>query len=573
MYGPVLVGIALLRSISAMNQDQLERLLGVGPALAEGLDLEVVLRRILDAAREVTGARYAALGVLDEGGEALERFLPAGLSEDEMASIGDLPRGHGVLGELIRNPEALRLEEVGDHARSYGFPVGHPPMHSFLGVPIRVRGKVYGNLYLTEKHDGQFDADDEEIVARLADWAGIAIDNARLFGNVRSRHAALERTVRVLETNVEINRAIGTETDVVPVLDLVVKRARALVGARGVAVALLQGGELVVTNVAGRLDRDLVGYRIPLAGDGENGAAARVRELPDDLHGLLARVTGADGALVVPLVFRDTPLGVITAVDRLEGGPRFDSDDERLLQAFASSASIAVASAQRATQQSLRRSIEASEEERVRWARELHDETLQDIGALRVGLSTALHGTDDDLRPAVEQAVERLGDMGGSLRGLIADLRPAVLDQLGVGPALDAMVERLAGQDALIVDLRLDLAYEQGRSEDRLAPALEVTLYRVVQEALNNVIKHAGTEQAEVRIAEGADEVELEVRDGGRGFDPSAATTGFGLTGLRERVEQLGGTVEIASGPARGTVVHARMPVVRRAKPLAAATP
>jgi signal transduction histidine kinase len=551
-----------------MRQDQLERLLGVGPALAEGLDLEVVLRRILDAAREVTGARYAAVGVLDERGEALERFLPSGLSEEQMAKIGDLPRGHGVLGELIRHPEPLRLEEVGDHSRSYGFPVGHPPMHSFLGVPIRVRGTVYGNLYLTEKQVGQFDADDEEIVARLADWAGIAIDNARLFGSVNSRHAELERTVRVLETNVEINRAIGTETKVGPVLDLVVKRARALVGARGVAVALVQGNELIVTNVAGRLDRELVGYRIPLADDAEDGPSTRLREVPDDLRDLLSGVIGSAETLVVPLVFRDSALGVITAADRLEGGPRFDSDDERLLRAFASSAAIAVASAQQATQQSLRKSIEASEEERVRWARELHDETLQDVGALRVVLTTALQATDEDspLRPAVEQAVERLADMGGALRGLIADLRPAVLDQLGVAPALDALVQRLADQDALNVDLQVDLAYEGGRSEDRLAPTLEVTLYRVVQEALNNVIKHAGTDRAEVRIAEGADEVQLEVRDDGRGFEPSAATAGFGLTGLRERVEQLGGTVEIASGPARGTVVQARMPSVRRSR-------
>jgi signal transduction histidine kinase len=259
---------------------------------------------------------------------------------------------------------------------------------------------------------------------------------------------------------------------------------------------------------------------------------------------------------------------VITAADRLEGGPRFDSDDERLLRAFASSAAIAVASAQQATQQSLRKSIEASEEERVRWARELHDETLQDIGALRVVLTAALQATDEDspLRPAVEQAVERLADMGGALRGLIADLRPAVLDQLGVAPALDALVQRLADQDALNVDLQVDLAYEGGRSEDRLAPTLEVTLYRVVQEALNNVIKHAGTDRAEVRITEGADEVQLEVRDDGCGFEPSAATAGFGLTGLRERVEQLGGTVEIASGPARGTVVQARIPSVRRSR-------
>src|SRR5829696_4196790 len=157
-----------------MDQKQLERLLGIGPALAEGLELETVLRRIVDAAREVTGARYAALGVLDATGEALERFITAGLSEEEIARIGDLPHGRGV-----------------------------------LGVPIRVRGEAYGNLYLTEKSDGEFDEADQETVCRLADWAGIAIENARLYGTAREQQIELQRTVEVLETNVEIARAIG----------------------------------------------------------------------------------------------------------------------------------------------------------------------------------------------------------------------------------------------------------------------------------------------------------------------------------------------------------------------------
>src|SRR5215213_1820758 len=153
-----------------MDHKQLERLLDIAPALSGGLDLELVLRRIIDAARELTGAKYAALGVLDASGDALERFITAGLSEDEVALNSDLPRGRGVLGELIRHPEPLRLADVGDHPRSYGFPMGHPPMRGFLGVPIRVRGTVYGNLYLTEKQGGEFDEDDEETVLRLADW-------------------------------------------------------------------------------------------------------------------------------------------------------------------------------------------------------------------------------------------------------------------------------------------------------------------------------------------------------------------------------------------------------------------
>ena len=538
-----------------MDQNQLERLLGIGPALAEGLDLETVLRRIVDAAREVTGARYAALGVLDSAGEALERFIPAGLSEEEIARIGDLPRGRGVLGELIRHPKPLRLENVGDHLRSYGFPTGHPPMRGFLGVPIRVRGEVYGNLYLTEKHGGQFDDDDEETVLRLADWAGIAIENARLYGTVRERHAELKRTVEVLETNVEIARAIGATTELEPVLELVVKRGRALVEARGVALALVRGEEFVVTDTAGPSVASLAGYRLPwdrqAAGLGKPGESDAV---PPQLEQALAGAAGAEATLVVPLVFRAWPLGMLAAFDRAVDGPAFTADDRRLLRAFAASASIAVASAQRATQRVLHQSIEASERERARWARELHDETLQDIGALRVLLTTARNSQDADMiAAAVDEAVGRLGRMGGALRGLISDLRPALLDQLGLPPALEAMVERVSGENDIEIGLDVDLAFEQERRPDRLAPEVELAIYRVVQEALTNAVKHSDADRADVSVLENDATVEISIRDNGRGFDPSASHMGFGLTGIRERVAQHGGNLEVASGPGRGT--------------------
>jgi len=311
-----------------MDRQQLERLLAIAPALAGGLDLETVLRRIVEAAREVTGSRYAALGVLDASGEALERFITVGLSDEEVARIGDLPRGRGVLGELIRRPQPLRLEHVGDHPRSYGFPMGHPPMESFLGVPIRVRGEVYGNLYLTEKQGGEYDEDDEESALRLADWAGIAIDNARLYGAVRARHNELERTVEVLETHVEVARAIGGTTDLAPVLELIVKRGRALVEARGVALALVQGEELLVTNTAGSMVASLSGYRLPW----KSGTVAGARgSVPEQLEQALMGAAGADGILAVPLVFRDWPLGVVAAFDRATDGPGFSDDDRRVV--------------------------------------------------------------------------------------------------------------------------------------------------------------------------------------------------------------------------------------------------
>ncbi|HEX8205791.1 MAG TPA: GAF domain-containing protein, partial [Solirubrobacteraceae bacterium] len=212
--------------------ERLQRIIEVGRALVTELDLDALLDRILEAARELTGARYAALGVLDERREALERFVTAGVDPATHAAIGDLPRGRGVLGTLISDPRPLRLEHVGSHPDSYGFPPAHPRMDTFLGVPVRIRGEAWGNLYLTEKDGGPFDEDDEAAVVILADWAGIAVDNARLYQRERDRRSELERAVRGFETTSEIARALGGETEMDRVLELIVKRGRALVAAR-----------------------------------------------------------------------------------------------------------------------------------------------------------------------------------------------------------------------------------------------------------------------------------------------------------------------------------------------------
>ena len=192
-----------------LDEHRLRRLIDVGRGLVAQLDLEAVLREVVEVARELTGARYAALGILDEDRRELERFIYVGIDEETRATIGDLPRGRGVLGELIRNPAPLRLREVGEHPRSYGFPAGHPPMHSFLGVPIVVRGQAYGNLYLTEKEDGEFDAADEEAATILAEWAAVTIFNVRLYGQSEEERGALERAVHGLEATTEISRAVG----------------------------------------------------------------------------------------------------------------------------------------------------------------------------------------------------------------------------------------------------------------------------------------------------------------------------------------------------------------------------
>ena len=258
-----------------LDAQRLRRLLEVGRSLVCELDLEVVLDRVLEVARELTGARYAALGILDESRRELERFLTRGIDASTHRMIGDLPRGHGILGVLISDPHPLRLPDVGEHPRSYGFPVGHPPMHSFLGVPILIRGQAYGNLYLTEKAGGDFDEADEEALVVLADWAAIAIENARLYRGVAVRRDELERVVSALETTSSISRAVGGEIDLERILELLVKRGRALVDARVMLVALREDDELVVQAAAGEVPGDVVGRRIAVAGSVPATSCAR----------------------------------------------------------------------------------------------------------------------------------------------------------------------------------------------------------------------------------------------------------------------------------------------------------
>src|SRR3954454_22202186 len=244
---------------------RLRRLIDAGRGLISNLDVEAILEQLLDVAREVTGARYAAVGVLDDSREELERFVTAGIDAETHRAIGDLPRGRGILGLLIKDPQPLRLEHIRDHPHSYGFPSGHPEMETCLGVPVMIREEAWGNLYLTEKAGGEpFTEADEESAIILADWAAIAIDNARLYASVEDRRDHLERAVRGLDTTVAIAQALGGETDLTRILELIVKRARALVGARTLVIMLEQDDELVVTAGAGELRVNIHGQRLPV---------------------------------------------------------------------------------------------------------------------------------------------------------------------------------------------------------------------------------------------------------------------------------------------------------------------
>jgi signal transduction histidine kinase len=543
--------------------------------LAE-LDLDGVLDRVLDSAQELTGAQYAALGVLDESRAELSRFLTRGIDEATHAVIGALPRGRGVLGELIEHPSPLRLAEVGRHPRSYGFPSGHPPMHTFLGVPILVRGQPYGNLYLTEKAGGeQFSAEDEEALTILAELAGYAIDHARRYTGASRRRDELERTVATLDATTQIALAVGAETDLDVILELVAKRGRALVCARALLIELRDREELVVAAGAGELPAGVVGTRMPMR-DSLAGQALRARRtlrLDDELnrarfeeHGGGRLGMSVTSGLVVPLLFQGRPYGALLALDRLEDGPAFTPEDERLLGAFAASAATAVATAQTVASERQRQRLAAAEGERQRWARELHDETLQSLSALRIGLSTAARSEHPEaLRAAFRQGIEQLEEGITNLRALITDLRPAALDELGAQAAVEALAER-ATRHGIEVDVSIDFTQEDGRARARHAPELETALYRIVQEALTNAAKHGGAGRAVVEIHEADGTVHLEVRDDGAGFDPTAETDGFGLLGMRERVELLDGALQVDSAPGAGTTVRATFPARRRAE-------
>jgi signal transduction histidine kinase len=558
-------------SPSALDELRLRRLIDAGRGLIAELDVEAVLRQLLDVAREVTGARYAAVGVLDDRRQELDRFLTAGIDPETYRAIGDPPRGRGILGLLIEDPRPLRLEHIGDHPQSYGFPAGHPEMETFLGVPVMVRDEVWGNLYLTEKENGEpFTDADEESAVILADWAAIAIDNARLYSSVEQRRDHLERANRGLDTSVAIAQALGGETDLHRILELIVKRARALVGARALVIMLAQEEELVVAAGAGELHSAVHGQRMPIEGtvSGRVLRSRRPERIEDAKIELRASLEllgfEASSALLVPLTFRGRAVGVLAAYDRLGETGDFDHEHERLLSSFAASAATAVATAKSVEEQRLRQSIEASEQERRRWARELHDETLQALAGLRMGLSSALRGTEDDLRIAIKAAVESVAEEIANLRALIVDLRPAALDEYGPAAAIETLADRTAAREGIAVEAHVDLAFERGEQTERHTAELESTTYRLVQEALTNAVRHAGASHIRIDVAESEGCVGVSVADDGRGFDPEQANSGgFGLTGMRERVELAGGELDIDSGPS-GTTVKARLPVKRR---------
>ena len=540
--------------------DRLRRLVEAGIALTSELSLDALLRRLTEVAAELTGARYAALGVIDTSGQALERFFTTGIDRETHEAIGDLPRGRGLLGVLIREARPLRLHDIAEDPRSAGFPRNHPPMRTFLGVPIVLRGVAYGNLYLTEKAGGAgFTAEDEELTRLLAAQAAVAIENARLY-------ESSTRWLLQLEGLGEIGAALASEIELEPLLDLVARRMRELVEARLVLIALPDGGgSLAVTAAAGR--DDLVGTVLDPGSSKigrvlERGRPERVDAVVDDpeIDQRLARHLGVTSALYLPLTVRGTPIGVVAVHDKLGQDPRFDEADVRLAESLVARASIAVDLSQRVSRDALRRVVEAQELERARLARELHDETGQALTSILLGLR---HLDDvaasDEAREATAAIRELVASTLQDVRRLAVELRPSALDDFGLVAALERLAVNVSERSP---DLAVDIEAQLGGM--RPPPEAETALYRIVQEALTNVVKHAEARRASITLVRKGESAVVVVEDDGRGFEPEAVRDGaLGFVGMRERVELVGGRLAVESSPGAGTTLVAEVPVQR----------
>jgi signal transduction histidine kinase len=503
--------------------DRIRSLLDAGIALTSELSLDALLQNLTETARELTGARYAALGVIDPNRTELERFVTTGLDAETVAGIGDLPRGRGILGVLISDAQPLRLHDIADDPRSVGFPPNHPEMRTFLGVPILLRGVAYGNLYLTEKEDGgDFTTEDQELVTLLASQAAVAIENARLFESAK-------RWSDQLESLIEVGNALATELDPPRMLDLVARRLREILHARFVLIVLERGQSERVDSVIDDPESDL------------------------ELTRALEMLTG----LYVPMRLRNRTIGLIVAGDKLVPDRRFSSEDLRLAETFAARAAVAVDQARLIQRDALRRVVRAQEDERRRLARELHDETGQALTSILLGLKS-LEDLDDvaALGQGVAALRERVVATLQDVRRLAVELRPAALDDFGLEAALERLTAGFAEQTGLKVEL------ESRLQDDRLPEEVETVLYRIVQEALTNIVKHAQASRVSIVVTQKPGAVGAVIEDDGRGFDPDQSVDGgIGLIGMRERVALLDGSMTIETAPGKGTTLVIEVPV------------
>jgi signal transduction histidine kinase len=531
-----------------------DSLLDASLLLASELSLPLVLQRIVELATEVTGARYGALGVLGPEGRILE-FVTTGVTTEQREHIGHLPIGKGILGLLITEARTIRIPDIAQDARSVGFPPNHPPMHSFLGAPVKAGGKVFGNISLTEKQGGaEFTEEDEKALDVLASQAGVAVENARLYEESRKQQQRLE-AVR------EITALILEGADSTDVLRLVAMQAREMVGAdlATVAVAAAEAGTLVLEVAEGLNAERLAGMMFPaaasLSGDVmASGATVVVEDASADerAHQPMVRAGEFGPAMFVPLKTEEEAFGTLAVANALTRRV-FDEHDVSLVETFAGQAAVALAYAH--ARRELERLVLMEDRERI--AKELHDGVIQSLFAVGMGLqATATVSKDPEIERRVEAAVAEIDRVIRDLRNYIFGLRPGILADRQLDQALRQIVAEFEEKTGVVAVPGIDprVAAELG---PRAADVLQLA-----REALSNVGRHADAHTCRVGLSMRDGAAVLEIDDDGSGFDPAAARgTGHGLRNLEERALSMGGGFEIKSSPGEGTTVRVTIPL------------
>ena len=528
------------------TQSRLRALLRANQAVIEHLDLPVVLESIVASAVELVGAKYGALGVVSPDG-GLEQFINVGMPPEEVARIGHLPEGHGLLGALIDNPHPIRVPMLSEHPLSVGFPAGHPPMTSFLGVPVRVRNEVYGNLYLTNQNSGEFSEEDEQLVTALAATAGIAIENARLFAEIRRRQAwaaaSAEITAALLSTDegdtlpILAARVLElSDADIVWVLEPTDDPARMTVStARGLDEAIIQG---MPFELAGTIAASALESRQPHQVD--DGSATE-RMLSD------SRPLGP--VMAVPLLSTATAGGVLL-VARLNGSPRFARGDLELAADFAGQASVAMElAAARRHRQRL-----AVLDDRGRIARDLHDRVIQQLFATGMELQSLAGTADGAVSESISRAVVDLDAAISQIRTVIFALTVSTHDprdtvRHSIIDLANELAPHLTRMPTVSFAGPVDLVVTRELADDVVA---------VTREALANIVKHAGAEHSSVDLAVDDATVVLTIVDDGRGSESSGRRSG--VANLEARARLRGGTFDFESD-AGGTLVRWSVPI------------
>ncbi|MBD0734734.1 histidine kinase [Streptomyces sp. CBMA29] len=543
------VRIGAVRGTQNRVHSLLEAVLSVG----RELDLAHVLRRIVETAVVLVDAEYGALGVIGDDAR-LSEFLTVGVSEREARAIGPLPSGHGLLGELIRRPEPLRLAELSDHPASYGFPANHPPMRSFLGVPIRVRDEVFGNIYLTEKRGGrEFDGDDETLLSTLAVAAGVAIENARLYKTAREGQ-------RWMAANAEIVSTLLSGAGEMDVLGLIVEHGRHILAADLGVVALPVEGTtdlqvMIAVGVDAETHRGLV---LPCEGSFMGAAMAAARpittvEIAEDPRVTSGppRWSGLGPTIAVPMMAGGTVRGVLLLARELGSVPFTEAESSPLLS-FAGQAALALELAER------RRGAEqlALLEDRDRIARDLHDLAIQRLFATGMTLQSAVRFVQHpEASERLLRAVDDLDETIKIIRSTIFGLRSHDRERTTRGLRIRAS---MAVEDAVpTLGFTPGLRMEGLIDTDVPAPVAEETV-AVLVEALSNVTRHARATSAEVSLVVASGTLTVTVDDDGVGAPSGGRRSG--LRNLEERAGRLGGELALSTSPRGGTRLVWRVP-------------